>query len=72
MVSDPVFGEAGGIQLVTAMIRRNVLEELGGSDPTYRYAEDRDLLVRMREHGVEFRVRCFPTSSSTSASTART
>jgi glycosyltransferase involved in cell wall biosynthesis len=56
MAPDPVFGEAGGIQLVTAMIRRSVLEELGGFDPTYRYAEDRDLLVRMREQGIEFAV----------------
>jgi glycosyltransferase involved in cell wall biosynthesis len=54
MPRDPLFGEAGGIQLVTAMIRRSALEDLGGFDPSYRYAEDRDLLVRMREHGVEF------------------
>jgi glycosyltransferase involved in cell wall biosynthesis len=53
---DPIFGEEGGIQLVTAMIRRAVLEELGGFDPTYRYAEDRDLFIRMREHGVEIAV----------------
>ena len=49
---DPIFGELGGIQLVTAMIRRRVLEDLGGFDPSYRYAEDRDLFIRMREHGV--------------------
>jgi glycosyltransferase involved in cell wall biosynthesis len=53
---DPIFGEVGGIQLVTAMIRRKVLEELGGFDPSYRYAEDRDLFIRMREHGVEIAV----------------
>ena len=56
MVRDPVFDELGGIQLVTAMIRRQVLEELGGFDPTYRYAEDRDLFIRMREHGVTYAV----------------
>jgi len=50
---DPIFGQAGGIQLVSAMIRRDVLEELGGFDPTYRYAEDRDLFVRLREHDVK-------------------
>jgi glycosyltransferase involved in cell wall biosynthesis len=49
---DPIFGELGGIQLVTAMIRRRVLTELGGFDPSYRYAEDRELFIRMREHGV--------------------
>ena len=53
---DPIFGELGGIQLVSAMFRRAVLEELGGFDPTYRYAEDRDLFVRMRERGVEIEV----------------
>ena len=56
MARDPVFGELGGIQLVTAMIRRRVLDELGGFDPSYRYAEDRDLFIRMREHGVEIAV----------------
>jgi glycosyltransferase involved in cell wall biosynthesis len=53
---DPIFDEVGGIQLVTAMIRRRVLDELGGFDPSYRYAEDRDLFIRMREHGVEIAV----------------
>jgi glycosyltransferase involved in cell wall biosynthesis len=53
---DPIFGEVGGIQLVTAMIRRKVLEQVGGFDPSYRYAEDRDLFIRMREHGVEIAV----------------
>jgi glycosyltransferase involved in cell wall biosynthesis len=56
LVRDPIFGEVGGIQLVTAMIRRRVLEELGGFDRTYLYAEDRDLFIRMREHGVEIAV----------------
>jgi glycosyltransferase involved in cell wall biosynthesis len=56
LARDPIFGEVGGIQLVTAMIRRQVLEDLGGFDPTYRYAEDRDLFIRMREHGVEIAV----------------
>ncbi|HEX6699166.1 MAG TPA: glycosyltransferase [Gaiellaceae bacterium] len=53
---DPIFGEVGGIQLVTAMIRRRVLDKLGGFDPSYRYAEDRDLFIRMRERGVEIAV----------------
>ena len=56
LARDPIFGELGGIQLVTAMIRSSVLDELGGFDPTYRYAEDRDLFIRMREHGVEIAV----------------
>ena len=49
-------GDPGGIQLVTAMIRRDVLDELSGFDASYRYAEDRDLFIRMREHGVEIAV----------------
>lgn len=53
---DPIYGEPGGIQLVSAMIRRNVLEEVDGFDPSYRYAEDRDLFIRLREHGVEIAV----------------
>jgi alpha-1,6-rhamnosyltransferase len=56
LVRDPLYGESGGIQLVTAMIRRRVLDALGGFDPSYRYAEDRDLFVRMSEHGVEVAV----------------
>jgi glycosyltransferase involved in cell wall biosynthesis len=53
---DRLYGVLGGIQLVSAMIRRNVLEPLGGFDPSYRYAEDRDLFVRMREHGLKIDV----------------
>ena len=53
---DPVYGELGGIQLVTAMFRHDVLRDVGGLDATYRYAEDRDLFVRLREHGVEIAV----------------
>jgi glycosyltransferase involved in cell wall biosynthesis len=56
LTRDAIFGEPGGIQLVTAMIRRHVLEGLGGFDPTYRYAEDRDLFVRLRERHVEITV----------------
>jgi glycosyltransferase involved in cell wall biosynthesis len=53
---DPIFHELGGIQLVTAMFRRQTFDDIGGFDPTYRYAEDRDLFVRLREHGIEIAV----------------
>jgi glycosyltransferase involved in cell wall biosynthesis len=53
---DPIYDEPGGIQLVSAMIRREVLVRVGGFDPTYHYAEDRDLFVRLREHDVEIAV----------------
>jgi len=49
---DPIFGDLGGIALGSMMIRRSVLEDVGGFDRSYRYAEDRDLFVRLREQGV--------------------
>jgi glycosyltransferase involved in cell wall biosynthesis len=49
---DPFFGDLGGVPFGSAMIRRTVLESVGGFDPTYVYAEDRDLFVRLREHGI--------------------
>ena len=52
MKRDPIYGDLGGIPMGSAMIRRGVLEEIGGFDPSYRYAEDRDLFVRLREHDV--------------------
>ena len=56
MARDPIFGDPGGIQLVTAMIRRGLLDELHGFDTSYRYAEDRDLFIRMRERGAQIDV----------------
>ena len=53
---DPIFGDLGGIAMGTAMIRRSILEELDGFDASYLYAEDRDLFVRLREHGVGIEV----------------
>jgi glycosyltransferase involved in cell wall biosynthesis len=53
---DPIFHELGGIQLVTMMIRRQTFDQIGGFDASYRYAEDRDLFVRLREHGIEIAV----------------
>lgn len=52
MKRDPIYGDLGGIPMGSAMIRREVLEEVGGFDPSYSYAEDRDLFVRLREHDV--------------------
>jgi glycosyltransferase involved in cell wall biosynthesis len=53
---DPVYGDLDGIPLVSAVIRRSVIQDLGGFDPRYRFAEDRDLFVRLRERGVEIAV----------------
>jgi hypothetical protein len=38
------------------MIRREVFEGLGGIDPSFRVAEDTDMLVRMRERGIEIAI----------------
>jgi glycosyltransferase involved in cell wall biosynthesis len=55
---DSIYDELGGIPLISAMMRRSALDALGGFDPspTFRYAEDRDLFVRMRERGISFEV----------------
>jgi glycosyltransferase involved in cell wall biosynthesis len=51
LLRDPVFGDPAGIPLAAAMIRRETLEAVGGFDATLQYAEDRDLLIRLRENG---------------------
>jgi len=56
LTRDTIFGDLDGIPFVSAMIRTRLLHEVGGFDPTYRFAEDRDLFVRLREHGVRIEV----------------
>jgi alpha-1,6-rhamnosyltransferase len=53
---DQVFGDPAGIPFAAAMLRREALEKVGGFDSTFRYAEDRDLLVRLRAAGVGIEV----------------
>ncbi|HXG75981.1 MAG TPA: glycosyltransferase family A protein [Gaiellaceae bacterium] len=53
---DPLFGDPGGIALGSAMLRVEALEAVGGFDARYLYAEDRDLFVRLREHGMAIAV----------------
>ena len=50
---DPVYGDLDGIPLVSTMFRRAILDDIGGFDPTFRYSEDSDLLVRLRAKGIE-------------------
>jgi glycosyltransferase involved in cell wall biosynthesis len=52
LTRDAVYGDLDGIPPGSAMIRRDVFRQLGGFDPTFRWGEDMDLLVRMREQGV--------------------
>lgn len=53
---DPIFGDPAGIPFAAAMIRRDVLDHIGGFDASVRYAEDRDLLIRLRENNVGIEV----------------
>ena len=56
LTRDAVYGDLDGIPLLSAMIRRRVFDELGGFDPSFRVAEDTDLLIRMRERQIEIAV----------------
>jgi glycosyltransferase involved in cell wall biosynthesis len=56
MARDAVYGDIDGIPLSSVMFRREVFFELGGYDTTFVHGEDMDLLVRMRERGIEYRV----------------
>lgn len=56
LTRDTIYGDLDGIPLVSAMIRTDELRRVGGFDETYRFAEDRDLFVRLREHGVKIEV----------------
>jgi glycosyltransferase involved in cell wall biosynthesis len=56
LTRDAIYGDLDGIPLVSGMVRKEVLDELGGFDPSFGFAEDRDLFIRMREHGVKIEV----------------
>ena len=50
---DAVYGDLDGIPLSSAMFRREVLAELGGYDTAFTVGEDTDVLIRMRERGID-------------------
>jgi glycosyltransferase involved in cell wall biosynthesis len=56
MARDSVYGDVDGIPLSSVMFRREVFFELGGYDTSFVHGEDMDLLVRMRERGIEYQV----------------
>ena len=56
MTRDPNYGDLGGIQPGTAMIRKEDLRKVGGFDVTYRWWHYQNLFVRLREHGVKIEV----------------
>ena len=53
---DPVFGDPGGINLITVMISAEWLRSVGGFDEKLRRGEDRDLLFRLKEKGARIDV----------------
>jgi glycosyltransferase involved in cell wall biosynthesis len=56
MARDAVYGDIDGIPLSSAMFRREVLLELGGYDQSFVQGEDMDLLIRLRERGIQHAV----------------
>lgn len=53
LARDPVFGDLGGVPLMSMVLRRAAFEGAGGFDESLRIAEDRDLLVRLRGRGMQ-------------------
>lgn len=53
---DPVYGDPGGINLITVMIGTKWLRDVGGFDESLRKGEDRDLLFRLKERGANIDV----------------
>lgn len=56
LARDNVYGEIDGIPLSSAMFRRKVLLDLGGYDTSFIRGEDMDVLIRMRELGIQYAV----------------
>jgi glycosyltransferase involved in cell wall biosynthesis len=56
MARDSVYGDVDGIPLSSVMFRRDVFFKVGGYDTSFVHGEDMDLLVRMRERGIEYQV----------------
>ena len=53
---DSVYGDVDGIPLSSAMFRRDVLISLGGYDTAFSVGEDTDVLIRMRERGIDYAI----------------
>jgi glycosyltransferase involved in cell wall biosynthesis len=52
LAPDPILGDPGGLNLVACLVRRSVLEDVGGFDPSYRVGEGLEWLGRLRSAGV--------------------
>jgi glycosyltransferase involved in cell wall biosynthesis len=51
LMPDVIRGDLGGYNLIAMTVRREALDAVGGFDPSYPFAGDRDLLVRLRGAG---------------------
>jgi glycosyltransferase involved in cell wall biosynthesis len=56
LTRDAVYGDLDGIPVLSAMIRRDVFDEVGGFDATFTHSEDMDLMFRLRERGIGIHV----------------
>jgi alpha-1,6-rhamnosyltransferase len=56
LTRDVVHGDLDGIPLLSAMIRREVFERVGGFDTSFTHSEDMDLLFRLREQNIRMEV----------------
>ena len=49
---DPIFGDPGGVQPTSGLVRRTALERAGGFDPSVRIGDGMAWLSRLREAGI--------------------
>jgi len=53
---DAVYGDLDGIPIGSVMLRRELFDEVGGFDESFKHGEDMDLVVRLRARGVKLDV----------------
>jgi glycosyltransferase involved in cell wall biosynthesis len=49
-------GNAGAVYFISAMVRREVVQQVGGFDPAYRLTDDTDWLYRLRSADIQIAV----------------
>jgi glycosyltransferase involved in cell wall biosynthesis len=53
---DPASADPGGVPIMSALLRRSVLDDVGGMDPRHLWSEGMDLLFRLRDAGIRIEV----------------
>jgi glycosyltransferase involved in cell wall biosynthesis len=53
---DPIFGDPGGVQPTSGVVRRSALERAGAFDPSLRTGDGMEWLGRLREAGIGIHV----------------